>query len=282
MYYIKPAKGPLTSLFSNSRKNPVLGIIRPHQGCDIGSDADNTIIAAASGRVRVADHPGKTGFGNYIVITHPNGQETVYAHLSAVNVRVGQTVKQGQKIGVKGTTGNSTGVHLHFEISKTRWTNSFSNKLDPLLHFVDPLTKELQDKLNKLGYGPLTVDGIYGESTISAVGRFQKANKLIADGVAGRATLNIIDKSVSNVTTAAKPKPTAPSKPKPQGVIYMELNKREYNELADVYALAREKGVFLSSEHEKNARAGKITPDQAQYLSTLIAGAALNGGKRIK
>lgn len=210
MYYIKPAKGYLTSLFSNSRKNPVLGIIRPHQGCDIGSDADNTIVAAASGKVRVADYPGKTGFGNYVVITHPNGQETVYAHLSAVNVRVGQSVKQGEKIGVKGTTGNSTGVHLHFEISKRRWTNDFSNKIDPLTQFVDPVTKELQEKLNKLGHGPLSADGLYGEDTISAVGRFQKAQKLVSDGVAGRATHTLMDKLVAEVTTASKPKPIPP------------------------------------------------------------------------
>lgn len=212
MYYIKPAKGYLTSLFSNSRKNPVLGIIRPHQGCDIGSDADNTIVAAASGKVRVADYPGKTGFGNYVVITHPNGQETVYAHLSAVNVRVGQSVKQGQKVGVKGTTGNSTGVHLHFEISKRRWTNDFSNKIDPLTQFVDPVTKELQQKLNKLGYGPLVVDGLYGEDTISAVGRFQKAQKLVSDGVAGRATHTLLDKLSADLVIAAKPKPQPPKK----------------------------------------------------------------------
>lgn len=210
MYYIKPAKGYITSLFSNSRKNPVLGIIRPHQGCDIGSDADNTIVAAASGKVRVADNPGKTGFGNYVVITHPNGQETVYAHLSAVSVRVGQSVKQGQKIGVKGTTGNSTGVHLHFEISKRRWTNSFSNKIDPLTQFVDPVTKELQEKLNKLGYGPLIVDGLYGEGTISAVGRFQQAHKLVSDGVAGRATHTLMDKLAADVVIATNPKPTPP------------------------------------------------------------------------
>lgn len=240
MYYIKPAKGYLTSLFSNSRKNPVLGIIRPHQGCDIGSDADNTIVAAASGKVRVADNPGKTGFGNYVVITHPNGQETVYAHLTAVNVRVGQSVKQGQKIGVKGTTGNSTGVHLHFEISKRRWTNDFSNKIDPLTQFVDPVTKELQEKLNKLGYGSLTVDGLYGEDTISAVGRFQKAHKLISDGVAGRATHSLMDKLVADVTTATKPKPQPPKEEIP---LAEQKNAQASASLAKEVALAKEAGI---------------------------------------
>lgn len=280
MYYIKPAKGYLSSLFSNSRKNPVLGIIRPHQGCDIGSDSDNTIIAAASGKVRVADTSGNTGFGKYIVLTHPNGQETVYAHLSAVSVKVGQSVKQGQKIGVKGTTGDSTGVHLHFEISIRKWTNSFSNKLDPLLHFVDPVTKELQQKLNVLGYGTLTVDGIYGEATISAVGRFQKAHKLVADGVAGRATHTLMDKLKPDVGVATKPKPQ--EDPKPKEEIYLELNSRQKEELAKNYEVAVEKGVFSSTEHAKVAREGKLSQDRAIYLATLMAGAALNGAERVE
>lgn len=279
MYYIKPAKGYVTSLFSNSRVNPVLGIIRPHQGCDIASDPDNTIVAAAAGEVRVADNAMNTGFGRYIVITHPNGQETVYAHLSVINVKVGQTVKQGQKIGVKGSTGNSTGIHLHFEISIRRWTNSYSNKLDPLLHFVDPVTKDLQEKLNGLGYGPLTIDGIYGEATISAVGRFQKAHKLVADGVAGRATHSHMDKLKPDASVATKPKPQETSKPKEE--LYLKLNQRQNEELAKVYQTARELGVFSSAEHEKAATEGKMTHDRAIYLNALIAGAALNGGKRI-
>lgn len=211
MYYIKPAKGFITSLFSNSRKNPVLGIIRPHQGIDISSDPDNTIIAAANGTVRVADNAERTGFGKYIVITHPNGQETVYAHLYAINVKVGQKVKQGEKIGMKGTTGNSSGIHLHFEISKSRWTNDFSNKIDPLLHFVDPVTKNLQEMLCKLGHS-LTIDGIYGDSTIKAVTMYQKANKLTSDGVAGRTTFAHLEKACEALKTIANSPP--PTKPK--------------------------------------------------------------------
>lgn len=260
MYYIKPAKGYITSLFSNSRKNPVLGIIRPHQGCDIGSDADNTIVAAASGKVRVADNPGKTGFGNYVVITHPNGQETVYAHLSAVSVRVGQSVKQGQKIGVKGTTGNSTGVHLHFEISKRRWTNSFSNKIDPLTQFVDPVTKELQEKLNKLGYGPLIVDGLYGEGTISAVGRFQQARKLVSDGVAGRATHSLMDKLVADVTTAIKPKPQPPKENDEMAQLLPNTQKAD---MAKLLKKAYEEKVFSVDHSEK---VGTMTRGEAVDL----------------
>lgn len=212
MYYIKPAKGYLTSLFSNSRKNPVLGVIRPHQGIDISSDSDNTIIAAANGVVRVTDNAGKTGFGKYIVITHPNGQETVYAHLSSITVKVGQRMKQGQKIGMKGSSGNSTGIHLHFEVCKTRFTNDFSNKLDPLLLFIDPVTIEIQEMLNKLGH-KLVTDGIYGDATISAVTMYQKANKLTADGVCGRTTFAHIKKAADIIKTGAS-SPAPPNKPK--------------------------------------------------------------------
>lgn len=211
MYYIKPAKGYLTSLFSNSRKNPALpDVIRPHQGIDIGGDSDNAIIAAAAGKVRfVESNPKRTGFGYYLVISHDNGQETLYAHLSKIDVRVNQFVKQGQKIGVKGTTGNSTGVHLHFEISKSRWTNFYANKIDPLTQFTDPVTLEMQKKLNKLGYGELAEDGIYGDGTISAVSRFQKTCKLEVDGVAGQVTVSEIEKACKSLTpTIVKPEST--------------------------------------------------------------------------
>lgn len=211
MYYIKPAKGFLTSLFSNSRKNPVLGIVRPHQGIDFGNDSDNTIVASARGKVRIADNAGKSGFGKYIIITHPNGQETVYAHLSSLTVGVGKTIAQGQKIGMKGTTGNSTGIHLHFEISKGRWTNNFSNKIDPLLQFIDPVTKDIQEMLNKLGH-KLTADGLYGDSTISAVSKYQKEHRLACDGVCGRSTFAHMEDTVkSKLVAVDKPVTSKPN-----------------------------------------------------------------------
>ena len=68
--------------------------------------------------------------------------ETVYAHLQSIAVKVGQTVKQGERIGVKGTTGNSTGIHLHFEVHIGRWNNKFTNAVDPLRYVVDPEVKQ--------------------------------------------------------------------------------------------------------------------------------------------
>lgn len=87
-----------------------------HKGIDIARPSDRTIKAADNGRIKFAGWSG--GYGNKVVIDHQNGYETVYAHLSSIKVNVGQSVSQGMQIGVMGSTGNSTGVHLHFEIYK--------------------------------------------------------------------------------------------------------------------------------------------------------------------
>src|SRR5690606_38213753 len=87
-----------------------------HKGIDIARPYNRTIKAADNGVVVFAGWDG--GYGKKISIDHRNGFRTVYAHLATISVRVGQTVQKGQKIGVMGSTGNSTGVHLHFEIYK--------------------------------------------------------------------------------------------------------------------------------------------------------------------
>lgn len=195
--FVKPCYGLITSLYSDTRLNPVLNIVRPHWGIDYGNHSNNTIIAAAEGKVRVAVN-SSTGFGKYVVITHTNGWETLYAHLSVINVSAGQIVKQGQRIGMKGTTGNSTGVHLHFEISKGKWSNKYSHHADPALYIVDPDVRKLQSSLNKLGY-IISNDGIYGKETINAVVDYQKKNGLLADGVAGKITIQAIERSIENL-----------------------------------------------------------------------------------
>ena len=86
-----------------------------HTGLDIAAPNGTPIGAADSGVVSLANF-GARGYGNYIVITHGNGYSTLYGHLSAINVSVRQTVQAGQVIGAEGSTGFSTGPHLHFEI----------------------------------------------------------------------------------------------------------------------------------------------------------------------
>lgn len=105
-YYVMPAPG-------TSRTQTVHG----HNGSDFAGKIGTPVLAAAGGTVRVAKSSGYNfGYGNYIIITHANGSETVYAHLSRVFVSQGQTVGQSTQIGAIGSSGNSTGPHLHFEI----------------------------------------------------------------------------------------------------------------------------------------------------------------------
>lgn len=87
---------------------------RQHKGLDIKVYIGDTIRAAFSGKVRIVRYEGG-GYGNYIVIRHPNGLETIYGHLSKQLVSENQNVRAGDPIGLGGNTGRSTGSHLHFE-----------------------------------------------------------------------------------------------------------------------------------------------------------------------
>jgi murein DD-endopeptidase MepM/ murein hydrolase activator NlpD len=89
-----------------------------HRGVDVATALGTPILAADSGTVVTAGWPDNSGYGNRVVIDHGNGYRTLYAHMSKVNVVAGQTVKRGDVIGLEGSTGRSTGPHLHFEIRK--------------------------------------------------------------------------------------------------------------------------------------------------------------------
>lgn len=90
------------------------GYSSSHQAVDIAASTGTPVLASAGGKVVKASW--YSTYGNCVIIDHGNGQQTLYAHLSKINVGVGQTVSQGQQIGAVGSTGNSTGPHLHFEI----------------------------------------------------------------------------------------------------------------------------------------------------------------------
>ncbi|MDO8637981.1 MAG: M23 family metallopeptidase [Candidatus Daviesbacteria bacterium] len=87
-----------------------------HPGIDIPNRSAPPIIASDGGVVMVAGWPDNTGYGNRVIINHGNGYTTLYAHMSNIYVSAGQTVSRGQAIGQMGSTGRSTGTHLHFEI----------------------------------------------------------------------------------------------------------------------------------------------------------------------
>ena len=108
-----PTIGEVTSNFG-WRVHPILGTERFHAGIDFGADYGSLIYASARGRVIYADWYG--GYGNSVIIDHGNGMTTLYAHCSELYVKDGDVVERGQPIAAVGSTGFSTGPHLHFEL----------------------------------------------------------------------------------------------------------------------------------------------------------------------
>ena len=113
--YIWPLPGYSPGSAYGWRIHPIWGDMRFHAGEDIGAPSGTPILAADSGIATVIPNNGN-GYGNYIIINHGGGRTTLYAHMSAFAVSNGQSVTQGQTIGYVGSTGNSTGPHLHFEV----------------------------------------------------------------------------------------------------------------------------------------------------------------------
>ena len=107
----------------------LFGVRDFHTGIDIGAVHGSNICAAESGTVILANYGWNGGYGNYIILNHGNGITTRYAHASQLYVTAGQTVSKGQVIAAVGTTGNSTGPHLHFEV---RVNGSHTNPLNYL------------------------------------------------------------------------------------------------------------------------------------------------------
>ncbi|MEJ5285048.1 MAG: peptidoglycan DD-metalloendopeptidase family protein [Brevinematia bacterium] len=122
-YFLKPLRGRYTSGFG-IRRDPFTGLKGYHTGIDIAQPVGAPVRASKDGVVKFAGWSG--GYGLCVFIKHQFGYETVYGHLSKVNVKEGQKVKAGQLIGKVGNTGRSTGSHLHFEVRK------FGKPLNPL------------------------------------------------------------------------------------------------------------------------------------------------------
>lgn len=107
--YAMPCPGKVTSHYGYRAR-----FGRMHKGIDLGIHNNDTIYAAFDGKVRLTAYERK-GYGNYVILRHPNGLETVYGHLNKALVRPDQTVHAGDPIALGGSTGRSTGPHLHFE-----------------------------------------------------------------------------------------------------------------------------------------------------------------------
>ena len=127
-----PGRYNLSSLYG-SRKHPVTGRANNHTGIDVPAPSGTPIQACKSGVVTTSTY--NNSYGNYVVVSHSDGTSTLYAHMSRRNASKGQTVSQGQVIGYVGTTGSSTGNHLHLEIRVN------GSRRDPINYFQSlPLT----------------------------------------------------------------------------------------------------------------------------------------------
>jgi murein DD-endopeptidase MepM/ murein hydrolase activator NlpD len=118
---------PVTSRFG-WRTHPLTGSRRFHSGIDIGAASGTPVVATAAGTVVSAGWNG--GYGKAIIIQHNDVQQTLYGHLSEISVQPGQQIAQGSVIGLVGSTGNSTGPHLHFE-SRSPGANNAWVAVDP-------------------------------------------------------------------------------------------------------------------------------------------------------
>lgn len=114
--YLRPSTGPVTSEYG-WRVHPIRGTKSLHTGTDFGGKIGDTIIASRAGEVVFAGWYNNV-YGNVVILNHGGGYQTFYAHMSRVAVSEGQVVDQGVRIGYMGSTGMSTGAHLHFEIRK--------------------------------------------------------------------------------------------------------------------------------------------------------------------
>jgi murein DD-endopeptidase MepM/ murein hydrolase activator NlpD len=127
-----PVRGRISSGFGN-RFHPIDKIVKFHTGLDIAVPKGTRVDAAAEGTVVFAGPKG--GYGNLVIIRHPDGKETRYGHLQKILVSAGESVTSRQQIALSGSTGKSTGPHLHFEIREN------GEILNPLKYLSNVLPK---------------------------------------------------------------------------------------------------------------------------------------------
>lgn len=165
MSFICPVNTPRLTSPYGYRIHPVHKTRQLHGGVDLVNQKGGKvpIYASADGTVRLIKNTA-TGYGKYVILTHSIlgvKYETVYAHLDSYSVKVGQKLKQGEQLGIMGTTGTSTGIHLHFEIHKGTYNygnGTYPSSLDPMKHIslsVTPSTIKNKGDLTMSQYNEL-------------------------------------------------------------------------------------------------------------------------------
>lgn len=202
IYEVVVEKPRITSSFGY-RIDPITGKKKYHNGLDEVSKVKNrNLYAIDTGYVQktaTGQDKSKTGYGNYIWVRYPRyNLSLLYAHCNKVLLKKGDKVKKGDVVAIMGTTGKSTGVHLHLgmtRIGSNTWLNPV--KYDMLSDKYN-LTRTLRkgskgNDVKKLQKEVGTkADGIFGNNTRTAVIKFQKNNKLTADGIVGKNTAHAL------------------------------------------------------------------------------------------
>lgn len=189
------------------RTHPITGKKQFHNGLDlISTIGDRNLYAIDDGYVQkviTGQDKAKSGYGNYIWVRYPRyNLSLLYAHCAKVLLKKGDKVKKGTIVAIEGKTGAATGVHLHLGMTKIgsdTWLNPENyNMLSDKYNLTRLLkkgckgndVKELQKELIRRGYscGKSGADGVFGADTKTAVKKFQKANKIFADGIVGKNT----------------------------------------------------------------------------------------------
>ncbi|MGA9519338.1 MAG: LysM peptidoglycan-binding domain-containing protein [Trichococcus sp.] len=206
--FIKPASGYISSPFGY-RTSPINGALEFHRGIDLAGSGN--ISASQAGIVEVATY--HYSYGNYIVINHGkiNGVtiKTLYAHMqSGLSVSEGQTVSQGQKIGVMGTTGSSTGVHLHFEVQENGTVVNPVNYINGTTTVTPGVTTPITTPAAGSSVVVVSGDTLWKIATANGltVSELKTLNNLTSDAILTGQTLVL--KSAVTVTPATPTSPT--------------------------------------------------------------------------
>lgn len=183
-----------------------------HTGVDLGATSDRKVYANADGTVEqiqtgYGNKKGSTGmasYGNMVLIKHPNGMKTRYAHLQTVLVSKGQKVKAGQQIGVQGNTGNSYGVHLHYEVYNSKGTRtnpeSYIEKAvyTAQINITGNLTYQVYDNARKAWCPQVVNDKDYAGNKGHAIGGIRVKSQYATIGVESRVNGKWLSKITSN------------------------------------------------------------------------------------